>query len=49
MVASLGGFWGRKGDGEPGTTTMWRGLQRLQDIATGFAMFKSLHNIRAGP
>nr|WP_083995924.1 IS4 family transposase [Acidiferrobacter thiooxydans] len=29
MVARLGGFMGRKSDGEPGTETMWRGLQRL--------------------
>ena len=29
MVAALGGFIGRKADGEPGTTTIWRGLQRL--------------------
>lgn len=33
MVASLGGFLGRKGDGEPGTKTLWLGLQEL-DIAT---------------
>jgi hypothetical protein len=32
MVASLGGFLGRKGDGEPGTQTIWLGLQRLDDI-----------------
>jgi len=32
MVASLGGFLGRKSDGEPGTKTMWLGLQRLQDL-----------------
>ena len=32
-VASLGGFLGRKGDGEPGTQTLWLGLQRLDDIA----------------
>ena len=28
MIASLGGFLGRKSDKEPGTTTLWRGLQR---------------------
>lgn len=38
MVASLGGFLGRKGDGDPGNTTMWRGLQRLADITTGFSL-----------
>ena len=32
-VASLGGFLGRKSDGEPGTQTLWLGLQRLDDIA----------------
>lgn len=31
-VAMLGGFLGRKGDGEPGTQTLWLGLQRLDDI-----------------
>jgi len=28
-IAQLGGFLGRKSDGEPGTTTLWRGLQQL--------------------
>lgn len=37
MVASLGGFLGRKGDGEPGTQSLWIGLQRLDDIT---AMWK---------
>lgn len=32
-VATLGGFLGRKCDGEPGTQTLWLGLQRLDDIA----------------
>ncbi len=30
MLARLGGFLGRKRDGEPGTTTLWRGIQRLE-------------------
>jgi hypothetical protein len=33
-IAQLGGFLGRKGDGEPGVKTIWRGLQRLHDIST---------------
>ena len=33
MVASLGGFLGRRSDGNPGTQTIWLGLQRLDDIA----------------
>jgi hypothetical protein len=34
MVASLGGFLGRKSDGEPGTKSLWLGLQRLDDLTT---------------
>ncbi len=33
-IAQLGGFLGRKGDGEPGVTVIWRGWQRLHDIST---------------
>lgn len=29
MLASLGGFLGRKGDGEPGTKTIWIGYTNL--------------------
>lgn len=32
-MAQLGGFLGRKRDGEPGVTVLWRGWQRLQDLA----------------
>ncbi|MDP2755780.1 MAG: IS4 family transposase, partial [Nitrospirota bacterium] len=32
MVAMLGGFLARKSDGEPGTQSLWLGLQRLDDI-----------------
>jgi hypothetical protein len=34
MVAVLGGFLARKCDGEPGTQTLWLGLQRLADITS---------------
>lgn len=37
-TASLGGFMGRKGDGEPGVKVLWRGLMRLQDIVIGFLL-----------
>jgi hypothetical protein len=33
LVAGLGGFLGRKSDGEPGTQSLWLGLQRLDDIS----------------
>jgi hypothetical protein len=32
MIASMGGFLGRKGDGEPGPQTIWIGLQRTRDF-----------------
>jgi hypothetical protein len=32
-IARLGGFLGRKGEGEPGVKVIWRGWQRLNDIA----------------
>lgn len=41
MIATLGGFLGRKSDGEPGTETIWRGLERLGDFTIAFRMFFS--------
>jgi hypothetical protein len=32
LIAKLGGFLGRRHDGEPGITTLWRGWQRLSDL-----------------
>jgi len=32
-IAQLGGFLGRSRDGDPGVKTLWRGWQRLHDIA----------------
>lgn len=39
-TAALGGFLGRKGDGEPGTQTLWLGLQRLDDIVAMWQVMK---------
>ncbi|WP_430869705.1 IS4 family transposase [Cupriavidus basilensis] len=33
LVASLGGFLGRKSDGDPGAKTIWIGMQRTMDAA----------------
>lgn len=35
-VAQLGGFIGRKSDGEPGVITLWRGLKRLEQLTAGY-------------
>ena len=42
LVAQLGGFLGRNADGEPGTQTLWLGLQRLDDIASAWEIFRQL-------
>jgi hypothetical protein len=41
-IAQLGGFLGRKSDGEPGVQVLWRGLQRLEDIAATWALVHGL-------
>jgi transposase-like protein/transposase Tn5 family protein len=37
-IAQLGGFLGRKGDGEPGVKVLWRGLRKLQDMVAGYQL-----------
>ena len=44
LIATLGGFLARKGDGEPGVKTIWLGLQRVMDAAT---MIQVLRNPEA--
>jgi len=39
MVASIGGFLGRNGDGDPGATVLWRGLDKLSFITDTFRLF----------
>jgi hypothetical protein len=38
-IAQLGGFLARKSDGQPGPTTVGRGLQRLKDIVRSWQAF----------
>jgi len=40
QIAMLGGFLARKGDGEPGVKTIWIGLQRVMDCATGLRFMR---------
>ena len=49
MVAGLGGFLGRKGDGDPGTETLWRGIQRLDDLAAMWTIFTNLQSCPTTP
>lgn len=41
-LARLGGFIGRKHDGQPGVKVLWRGLRRLEDIAQTWRLAQSL-------
>jgi hypothetical protein len=49
MIAGLGGFLGRKSDGEPGTTTLWRGLQQLECMAIAWDHGRCYGRARDGP
>lgn len=42
-IAQLGGFLGRKSDGEPGITVIWRGWQRLQDTTAMWCLMVNEH------
>lgn len=45
LIAQLGGFLGRKSDGEPGVKTIWRGLQRIMDFAAGIKFVNEAHGL----
>jgi hypothetical protein len=38
LTAKLAGWWGRRGDGEPGAETLALGLHRLQDMVLGYRL-----------
>ena len=40
-TARLGGFLARKSDGEPGSKTLWRGLERLTAMALGWQLARA--------
>ncbi len=41
QTAKLGGFLGRKGDGQPGVKVLWRGLSRLNDMVATYRALKA--------
>jgi len=41
MLAGLGGFLGRKGDLQPGTKSIWIGLQRLADFVRAISAYQT--------
>ncbi len=41
-LAKLGGFLGRKGDGEPGWQTVWHGYKKLQSLLDGMRLVRTI-------
>lgn len=47
-VAKLGGFLGRKRDGEPGWITLWRGWEKLSLLVRGAELASTISHLRCG-
>jgi Transposase Tn5 dimerisation domain len=39
-IAQLGGFLGRKHDGEPGVSVLWKGFQHLVDTTAMYQIMR---------
>ena len=39
-IGQLGGFLGRKGDGEPGAEVLWKGFQHLVDLTAMYHIMR---------
>lgn len=46
QIATLGGFLGRKCDGEPGVKTLWLGMQRLRDFVEGMEHMRAIYDAK---
>lgn len=44
LVAMLGGFLARNGDGEPGVKTIWLGMQRIVDFVAGIRYMREVEH-----
>ena len=42
LIARLGGFLGRKGDGEPGVKTLWLGMRELAVFVEGLRFAREI-------
>ena len=42
LIAKLGGFLGRKGDGEPGAKTLWLGMRDIAVFVQGMRYAREL-------
>ena len=41
LIAMLGGFIGRKGDGEPGVKSIWLGLQKIRTVIQALPLIEA--------
>jgi hypothetical protein len=48
-IGKMGGWLARGKHDNPGTTCIWRGLIRLQNMVEGYLLASHIHGIRAGP
>ena len=48
-IGKLGGFLGRKSDGHPGVTVMWRGFQGLSDLVSFWLVLNHSYNKAISP
>ena len=46
MIAKLGGFLGRKSDGEPGVKTIWQGLVALHEVVETYTAMRGIPSPR---
>jgi hypothetical protein len=44
MLGALGGHLGRKSDGQPGTTYIWRGIQKLDVVTEMYKVFTAAYH-----
>ena len=45
-MGRLGGFLARRGDGDPGVTVWWKGLQHLTDLTFMYRIMRPLPAIQ---
>jgi transposase Tn5 family protein len=48
-IGKMGGWLARGKQDHPGTTCIWRGVLRLQNMAQGYLLALHTQDIRAGP
>jgi hypothetical protein len=48
-IAQLGGFLGRKRDGEPGVSVLWKGFQHLVDVTAMYRIMRPASTTSARP